>query len=401
MNQRALKFLDQWTRTPGSPESSPSQKLRVAVITANLGLAGAEKQAFYIARALAGAGVDVRVWNLARGGEYQDALRRLHIPAHWFGWLPGLPLRLLVLLAGLRRFRPHVIQSVHAYTNIYSALAGRILGAVSLGGLRSDLGSCFADNGRFSRYLLTWPDAIAVNSKKAQAQVQQARLLDPGRLHFLPNAIDLETFPERAPAAGRACTCIYVGRLFPFKRVDVFIRALAMARASDPSIRGIVAGYGPQEAALQRLAAEAGLGGGSLTFLGFRDDVPQIIQQASIFVFCSESEGTPNVILEAMAAGLPVITTPAGDAADVVQPAGAGYVVPFGDVEATARAMLRLAKSPVLRAKLGRAGRSYVAHQRSTSELAARLIGIYAGVARTTTRRGGPDLLNRLSRCPE
>jgi len=361
--------------------------LRVAIVTASLGLAGAEKQAFYMARALAETGVAVRVLNLSPGGAYEDALRELKVESRHFGWLPGAPLRIPILMAALRGFRPHIIQSVHAYTNAYSSIAGRLLRIVSVGGMRSDFHTCLTNNGRFSRWLLTAPDAIAVNSRRA---------IDPSRIHYLPNAIDLAPFPGQAltdRTEKQECTCICVGRLLPSKRVDVFIRAIAAASARRPGVRGIVVGYGPESANLRRLAADLGLLPDVLKFLGYRFDVAAQLRQSSVFVFCSESEGTPNVILEAMAARLPVITTPAGDAADVVEPAGAGYVVPFGDVDATANAIIQLAESPALRSNLGKAGREYVERDRAISDLGARLLKMYADIARTSSRK---ELLKRV-----
>jgi glycosyltransferase involved in cell wall biosynthesis len=373
-------------------DTKRGEQLRVAVVTASLGLAGAEKQAFYMAKSLAEAGVDVRVYCLARGGEYAEALREMGVESTWFGRLPGALLRLTLLIRAMRGFRPDVIQSVHAYTNVYSAIASKLVGAISVGGLRSDLRSCFADNGRIARSLLTWPDVIAVNSMSAVEQLRQKRLLDATRVHFLPNAIDVEAYPERRES--RKCSAICVSRLFPAKRVDMFVRALAAARSIEPELQGVIVGYGPEEGRLRALAGELGLKEGALRFLGFRDDIAALLHQASMFVFCSESEGTPNVVLEAMAAGLPVITTPAGDTAEIVNPAHAGYVIPFGDADAVADRMVRLAQSPALRKKLGVAGRNYVARNHASSDLAGRLMKIYAGAARTSGRRD--NLLERM-----
>lgn len=374
----------------GDRTESPKEPLRVAIITASLGMAGAEKQAFYITRALAEAGVAVRILNLGPGGVYEDALRELKVESRHFGWLPGAPLRVALLMAALRGFRPHIIQSVHAYTNAYSSIAGRLLRALSIGGLRSDFQACMNNNGFFSRWLLTAPDAIAVNSRRALEDAQRSGWLDSSRLHYLPNAIDLAAFPDRGftgQTENRDCTCICVCRLLPFKRVDVFIRALAAVRSRQPGVRGIIVGYGPENANLRRLAADLGLLPDALKFLGYRFDVSALMRQSDVFVFCSESEGTPNAILEAMASALPVVTTPAGDAADVVQPAGAGFIIPFGDVDATALAISRLAESPALRWNLGKAGRGYVERNRAVSALSARLLEMYAEVARASSRQ--------------
>lgn len=426
----ALNALQNRARKSGQPFACgnaelPGERLRVAIVTAGLGLGmgGAEKQAFYMARSLAEAGVDVRVCDVNTPDVYErhlcamqtdsiarsryravhddhESLRRMQVELKCFGTLPGLPLRMLLLIAGLRAFRPHVIQSVHAYTNVYSAVAARALGAISIGGLRSDFKTCVSDNGRFSGFLLTWPDALAVNSRQAIEEVRQTRMLDPNRMHFLPNAIDLGSFPERLAVRGPAgpFKCICITRLFPAKRVDVFLRSLAAARTREPGFEGTVVGHGPEGARLRALAAELGLLPGAVDFLGLRDDIATLLPQADMFVFCSESEGTPNVILEAMASGLPVITTPAGDAADVVGRAGSGYVVPFADVEATAGAMVGLARSPGLRSRLGKAGRDYVARNQATSELAGKLLEIYAAVARTSRRASRNKLLRVIPR---
>lgn len=386
------------------------QPMRVALIAGCLGekggyLGGAERQIYYMARALTEGGVEVRIYSLLEGAAFGDALRLMGVPLLHFGWPPGLPLRLLLLLAALARFRPHVIQSMHSYTNIYSALAGRLLGVPAIGGLRSDLQSCLADSGRFSRLLLSLPDAVAVNSRTAMAQVARAGLVHASRLHLLSNVIDMETFGGPLPAAVRAnrgeCTCICVTRLFPLKRVDVFLRALAAARSADPRLRGVVVGFGPEAGRLQNLAAELGLLPDAVRFLGPREDIADLLRQAAMFVFCSESEGTPNVILEAMAAGLPVVTTPAGDAPGVMEAAGAGHIVPFGDVNAVAAAMVRLAASPDLRCQFGTAGRAYIARHRDAATLAERLFQLYADVARTSRRRRRADLLRHLAQYPE
>ena len=392
------------TETPAQAHSGAelgTRRLHVAIVTAALGFAGAEKQTFYMARALSQAGVRVRVYHLMDGGQYRDQLTHKGIELEWLGRVPSPFLRLPFLIASLRSFRPDVIQSVHAYTNLYSAVAGSVLGAVSIGGLRSDYPTCLADTGRLTRFLLTWPDAIAANSRRALEEIVEVGLSDPRRLHFLPNAIDLTLFQDRDAIRRRGksgeCTYVTVGRLLPLKRVDVFVRALAEARSRAPGIRGIVVGDGPEAENLKKLASQLGLAPGNLDFLGFREDIAAILEDSDVFAFCSESEGTPNVILEAMAARLPVITTPAGDAADIVEPAGAGYVVPFGDVDATAAAMVRLANAPGLRRKLGQDGRDSIARLQGCCGLAARLIKIYADVARTRPRHR--DILERVLKC--
>jgi glycosyltransferase involved in cell wall biosynthesis len=125
-----------------------------------------------------------------------------------------------------------------------------------------------------------------------------------------------------------------------------------------------------------------GLTGDHLTFLGASDNVPAQLDAADYLVFTSDDEGLPNAVLEAMAAGLPVITTAAGDAARVVQHGVSGFVVEHGEPEQIARHMVQLAASPEMAQTMGRAGRAYVARHYAASLLRDRLLTIYQTVAR-------------------
>jgi len=390
--------------TFGDGRNTPGEVLRVALIADCLGekgglMGGAERQSYYMIRALTEAGVDVRIYSVIDSNTaYADALRHMGVESRHFGWMPGFPLRLLLLLKWLRQFRPHIVQSMHNFTNAYSALAGRILRVLSVGGLRSDLQSCLRDNGRFGEFLLKAPDGIAVTSRTGAADVINSGSLRPDSVHVLPNVIDSDGFPEPAISSNdKDCICISVSRLMPLKRLDVFLRALVLARQTDTSLRGVVVGSGPEASQLEQLAAELGLLPHGVRFLGAREDIADLLRKSAMFVFCSESEGTPNVVLEAMAAGLPVITTPAGDAADLVRAAAAGMVVRFGDVESIAANMIQLARFPQLRSRLGRDGRDYIARNCDVSLLPQRLFKIYSDAARNSLRIRA-DVLERVAR---
>ena len=174
---------------------------------------------------------------------------------------------------------------------------------------------------------------------------------------------------------------VTVGRLMRVKRLDRFIRALALARRRMPEIRGIIIGDGPERIALEELAISVGLGKHDLLFLGHCNDVPALLKQADMLVLTSDSEGFPNAVLEAMAAGLPVITTPAGDAELLVQDGTTGYIVPFDDLEMMADRIVRLAESTEVAQRLGRAGRERVKRLYSVTGLAEELLEIYRQVA--------------------
>jgi glycosyltransferase involved in cell wall biosynthesis len=382
---------DRQFRKPGN------RSLRVALLPGTLVADGAEKQLVYMARALREVRVDVRVYCLTRGDFHEGTLRALGIPLQWVGRFRTRFLRLLSLAAALREFRPHIVQAGHFYTNLYAASVAPLYGALAIGCCRSDVFSEVRETNRLGLWSLRLPAALLVNSQGARRNAEALGVTSQ-RIHLLENVIDLVDFDHSmaavSPAAsGMRPVAIAVGRLVAQKAFDRFLAALAEARRSLPELRGVVVGEGPERTLLERTAETLGLLPEHVRFLGRRNDIPALLRQADMLVLSSEYEGLPNVILEAMSAGLPVITTPAGDAAQLVQDGVAGYVIPFDDVASMAACMARLARAPALRRQLGEAGRRRVEQQYSYEHLALRLLSLYGEIAR---RAGNRNVLSVL-----
>jgi len=362
--------------------------LRVAFVAGSLRKGGAEKQLWYQASALRRLGVGVRVYTLTRGEHYEESLRRSGIEPEWIGRGTRPPARLLTLVSQLRRFRPHVVQATHAFVNLYAAVAARVFGAMSVGAVRGSLRRCREANGAWARWLLSSPTALVTNSRRTAEELQASGLLDPARIYVLDNAVDAgietSTHEARVEPISRV---IFVGSLAKVKRADVFLKALATARLSQPGLRGRIIGEGPERAKLTELAGRLGLLPGGVEFLGERDDVPALLRQADMLVLTSDDEGVPNVVLEAMAAGLPVVATPAGDTPDIVEDGVTGLIAPFGDASAIAERIVTLSTSPQWCRQLGHAGRERVALRYRVDGLAERLVDIYQAIA---ARKGSP-----------
>lgn len=358
------------------------EPLRVALLAADLRKGGAEKQLVYVARALVEAGVTMRVYTLTQGEEHEATLRALGLEPIWFGRRGNPLLRLGTLASALREFRPQLIQSMHSFANLYASLLGRWFRAVSVGALRSSVEHSRQGNGAWTPWLIRTPTALIVNSEVVRDDLLERRLRRPEGLFLLPNVIELADYDQEQPRAmGRQepsrLTAILVGRLVGLKRVDRFLRAVGLAASEEPAVRGVVVGDGPERANLEQLAGELGLGPERVRFVGQRQDVPRLLGEADVLVHCSDDEGMPNVVLEAMAARLPVITTPAGDAKFLVQDGANGYVVPFDDTRAMAERLVRLAREPELRSTMGHEGRKRVEREYSFDRLAERLLAIY------------------------
>jgi len=368
-----------------------NKKLRIAIIAGTLGYGGAEKQLIYLARALRNTGFEVRVYCLTRGEPYEAVLRKEGVVPIWFGQFKHPLSRVLKLVDLLREFKPHFLHSTHFYTNLYAALASWFVGGIAIGSLRSDLDYELNANGFWGPWLLRLPHVLLANSHLARQRVI-AYGLPSSKVLVLPNVIDLgaydrqasQPFPYRLPE-GRIWV-VTVCRLIDAKRLDRFLRILSRAREQMPEIGGVVAGEGPLRQSLEEQAKAMGLSPDGVKFLGHCENVPALLSRMDVFALTSDHEGFPNGILEAMAGALPVIATPAGDAARIVRDGISGFIVSTEDESAFVERLLCLARHPLLRRTMGGIGRQMVAQSYSHVSLGQTVEQLYYQIASALDR---------------
>ena len=178
-----------------------------------------------------------------------------------------------------------------------------------------------------------------------------ARVCVPHRSVVVHNAVDVRAFAEPKSPGGLP-RIISVGRFAYPKDYATFVEALARI---DADYRASFVGDGPDHAAvaadIRRRAA------GRVKLLGARRDVRELLAAADLFVLSSRSEGLPISVLEAMAAGLPVVATSVGGVSELVVDGETGFLVPPADPRALAEAVGRLLRDPELRHRFGAAGR--------------------------------------------
>jgi glycosyltransferase involved in cell wall biosynthesis len=360
--------------------------LRLALLAGSLGRGGAEKQCLYLARELVRAGVEVRVFALTHGDPYERSLEEVGAAVCWGGRY-RVPLRIASLAGMVRAFRPDIVQALHFFTNLYAVAAARLSGCVEIGSIRNDTQFDMAECGPWGVPLLRAPRTLVSNSRAAAQRAERSGVR-PERIQVLTNVIDVAEFdriwaPCRVDAPSREVPiAIAVARLVSAKRLDRFLRALARARQQGIPLRGVIVGDGPERPGLEALAGALGLFPEGVVLLGEREDVPRLLARADMLVLTSQHEGFPNVLLEAMAAHLPVVTTTAGDAASLVRDGRTGFVVPFDDQELLCARLTELAVSPATRQALGRAGRRVIEEEYRTDTLAGRALRIYHQAAR-------------------
>src|SRR6185295_14480221 len=197
---------------------------------------------------------------------------------------------------------------------------------------------------------------VSVSEDAARLSARDGRL-GPGKGLTIWNGIDVQTFAFRGPAAGG--DLVTVSRLEPVKDLPTLLKAVAIARRARPELRLRVVGDGSERSNLERLAQSLGLAE-AVSFLGERRDVAEILSGASTFVSSSITEGVSLTLLEAMAVGLPVVATAVGGNPEVAVEGVTAALVPPGDPEALAAAIVATAGDPARAAEMGRAARARV-----------------------------------------
>lgn len=201
----------------------------------------------------------------------------------------------------------------------------------------------------------------AVRFAQGTREPARSALLRQG--HFPPDAILVGT----------------VGHLAAHKGMDRFLEAAAIAARSLPTARFVVVGEGKEEAALREQARRLGIEPRVL-FAGFRRDLPDLYAALDLFALASLSgEGSPAVLKEAMAAGVPVVATSLDGVEEIIEDARHGLLTPPGDVAAMARALERLAQDAPLRARLTEEGRRRAADF-SIERMVERTEAVYASL---------------------
>ena len=168
-----------------------------------------------------------------------------------------------------------------------------------------------------------------------------------------------------------------LGRLTEQKDYQTLIKAAAEALKDNAALEFIVAGEGELKSALISQCRDLGIEN-RFHFLGFRSDKEKLLKLMSVFVLSSLDEGLPMAMLEAMAARLPVVTTPVGGIPKVIKPGENGLFIDPGNVEQLKKTLLVLARNSAMRERLGRRGLETVKGEYSIEEMARKYLAIYS-----------------------
>lgn len=327
-------------------QSSPPY--RIAFCITDLDVGGAERCLTELARGLNRDEWQPHVFCLAPRGELADALSAADVPVtclNMRGWRHTH--RLVSLASHLRRFRPHILQTFLFHGNMtgrLAASAARVPIVVSGIRVAEREKSWHVRLERWTRRLVT--HHVCVSRSVADFAIHSQKLA-PESVSVIPNGVDVERFASARPidlsAHGiptGARLVLAIGRLHAQKGHDVLIDAIAPIMRDQAELHLAVIGEGPERAALQQRIASHHLSP-RIHLVGRETDVAPWLKSAALFVLASRWEGMPNVVLEAMAAGVPVVCTDVEGVRELLPKDLPAAIVPSNDPAALRKAILQ------------------------------------------------------------
>lgn len=329
--------------------------MNILFVSSSMQDGGAQRVVSVLANAYVAQGHCVEILSIEGGlSEYELDRRIEYIPfpgERASGRFRRLKERKDFIERSIRAYDPDVVVSFCTEPNIYAIVAARNCEKPVVVSERNDpVRDPRSKATRFLRRLMyRYADGFVFQTEQA------AQFFSPdiqSRAVVLANPVK-QGLPS--PFAGRRRrSVVTAARLEPQKNIDLLLKAFARFEGSHPGYHLEIFGRGGEEQRLKALAMSLGLAG-SVEFRGFSVDLPSEICEASCFVLSSDYEGMPNALIEAMALGLPVISTdcPCGGPAALINNEINGLLVPVGDVEQMADAMGRIADSEEFANRVG------------------------------------------------
>jgi glycosyltransferase involved in cell wall biosynthesis len=397
-------------RTEGlQPGSDPQPANRAAgdrpevfLMANTLETGGGERQFTVLAEGLGSSTLSIRLGCLRRQGTFADGLngiREFRPGGSLFG-LESQRAR-LALRRHLKNQGIAVAHSFDFYSNLMLIPAARLAGVPVVMGSHRQLGD-----------LMSWPrfwvqqlvfqfcDRVVCNSRAGADYLRQRAGLPQRKLAVIPNGLPDAAFAETSPALPRRSGVMRVGMIARMndraKNHAAFLRVAAKVARKHQDVEFVLVGDGPLRSELEQQARTLGLGG-RVIFLGERSDIPAVLASLDVSVLTSVSESLSNVIMESMAAGVPVVAGCVGGNAELVRDGETGFLVPSEDDGGFAAAIGRLLENTELWSALGAKAKSEASARFSLKNVCRQYEELYRstlaekGWSQVATRRPDPN----------
>lgn len=364
--------------------SSPKS---VVIIAGQLVVGGAERQLYLWLSHLDRNKYKPVVLTLHPGhnDHWEKPIEELGIPLFRVPQKPMRWMRLIEIIKIVKTLKPDLIQGWHLFASPYAGLAAKVMNCCSLGGFR-DSYNIFTKSGQIGKLAVRLTDSLLVNSKTTAEKIQSVYPQRSDRIFSVQNAV-IDEFLERSKAREKLIKEFKLdsqktwvgsmGRLDSKKRFDLLLQVIS--KIDDDSFQCILIGDGPEMQKLVDLSSALGIAH-KVIFTGEIPNAASYLKAMDIFIFSSLDEGLPNVILEAGAAGLPIITWDLPFYREVLPDNSMSLLSNPGDLDSMLKDLSDLINSPSLRENIGRAAHEHIIQNFSVERFVKEMTSVYDSV---------------------
>ena len=388
----ALIRRKQHTAAPAA-EAAPGQPRRVMLMTDEMEVGGSQRQIVQLALGLKARGVTCAVLYFINPSFLVEQLQAAGIETIRVNKTarvdPGFVRR---LRQAIRAWAPDVVHCYSFTAELWGAIACRLLPArkrpVLISSVRGTYEWYGRNQWRMKRWVSSQSASIISNSREGAEYAARQMHWPLHHFHVVHNGVSV-TEPDAARVDLLRqhylqntfdTLVLFVGRLVEHKNLPRLLQAFAQVVKQRPRTRLLLAGSGPLHDALAAQIGQLGLQDHAL-LLGEQSEVPALMEAADLVVLPSLREGLSNVVLEAMALGRAVLSTPVGGIPQAIDNGRHGVLVEPTDTDALARALLTLIDDPALRERLGRAAQHKVLEQYSPPAMVSAMLKEYSRVS--------------------
>jgi len=339
-----------------------SSRTKIWYLIGTLGVGGAERTLIDLVNNIDQSRFDITIWTIAEPAPLASDIND-HVNVRSLGAANKADIRApLQFIHSLRREQPDILQSFLFYDNTLATIAGQFSSETAvITGVRAVPNDPSTSRTLIRRIMSRFADHIVSNSK-AGVDFIVNHGADPDDVSVVHNGRDLEAYRNgKATLELRKSLGIpsdvsvvgTVGRLIERKGHYDLLKAWPSVLQEHPDVHLLIVGDGPERAGLEARAQELGVAE-TVHLPGTRNDIPDLLDLMDVFAFPSHFEGLPGALLEAMAAGLPIVTTPVDGNSELVSDGKSGVHFPVSDTKSLAAMIQTLLSDRKIARELGR-----------------------------------------------
>jgi len=368
------------------------QPIRILQIVLSLEVGGLEKVVLDLVNH-ATEGFEFVICCLDTQGVLVSKILRPNTKVVVLGRRSGLDFKLPFRIASVAR--QESIQLIHTHNaaaHLYGSIGGKLSRLPVLHTEHGKQSDATSRSYRANRIAARFTNFHVAVSEKIRHETISLEKVPEDEVRLIPNGIDSERynrsvdinlFRKELHLRPESLVIGTIGRLAPVKNYPLLLRAFARVTKNHSDAHLVLVGDGPERVPLMALAHTVGLSD-RIHFLGFRNDIPDILKAFNVFVLCSTSEGCSIALQEAMAAGCPIVATAVGGNSDLIQNGIHGLLVPSENEEALIAALTQLSSDKNLAQALARNASNKAGHEYGIGRMVQRYEELWRQLAKTT-----------------